>query len=471
MPNITTSKEKTIIADGLSPKGRGLATDAKIEVVGALPGEEILIELGPKRKKMRQGYLRQIITESSDRVDPRCVHSPKCGGCALQQMNYNAQLVHKEQIVKKHFSSLIEEHKPDLHPILGMEDPWRYRNKMEFSFSENRAGEKFLGLMLAAERGKVVNLSECHLVSPWFSKTLSLVRSWWEEGDLRAYHHRSDAGHLRTLTLREAKQGQGKMVMLTVSGNAAFALKKERIEQFVECIKESTQDEHLSIFLQVHQIAKGRPSQFFEMLLSGPDHITERLYIDLDGKTHTMDFKISPTSFFQPNTIQAQKLYSLGFQALTGLHKARVLDLYCGGATIGLSAAILAKEVIGIELNPHSVFDAGWNQEVNAIENFSIHRGDVGQVLTKLQLDPAFTLPDIVIVDPPRVGLDERALEHLKKISAKEILYISCNPKTQAVDVEELCNAGYSLKMIQPVDQFPHTIHIENICLLSKDVP
>ena len=225
----------------------------------------------------------------------------------------------------------------------------------------------------------------------------------------------------------------------------------------------TTSDEHLSIFLQVHQIAKGRPSQFFEMLLAGPDHITERLDIQLDGKIHSMQFKISPTSFFQPNTFQAEKLYSTGLQALSGLRDALVFDLYCGGATIGLSAAKLAKEVIGIERNPHSVFDAEWNKEVNAIENFSILRGDVGEVLSTLKQKP-----DVIIVDPPRAGLDEKALQHIEKASSKEILYISCNPKTQVANVAALCKSGYRLKLVQPVDQFPHTIHIENIAVLEK---
>jgi len=272
---------------------------------------------------------------------------------------------------------------------------------------------------------------------------------------------------LRTLTLREAKQGEGKMAMLTVSGNPDFALKREEMNQFIEAVKGATPEGSLSVFIQIQQIAKGRPTQFFEMLVDGPDHITERLSIALNGEIHTLDFKISPTSFFQPNTLQAQKLYSAGLGMLT-LEGARVFDLYCGGATLGLAAAKVAKEVVGIERNPHSVFDAGWNQEVNEIDNFSIERGDVGEKLKEWEADPDFVPPDVVIVDPPRMGLDQTALTCLKKWGAPEILYISCNPKTQAENVLELIEAGYVLKKIQPVDQFPHTYHIENICLLTK---
>jgi 23S rRNA (uracil1939-C5)-methyltransferase len=367
------------------------------------------------------------------------------------------------EVVKGEFAPLIIAHQPDVRPILGAEDPFRYRNKMEFSFSENKAGEKFLGLMLAGARGRVLALKECHLVSDWFTEILTAVTKWWEKAALSAYHHNSDTGHLRTLTLREAKKGKGRMVMLTVSGNPTFALKKSQIQSFVSAIKEVFEDEHLSIFLQIHQIAKGRPTQFFEMPLSGPDHITEKLEVSLRRGTYQFDCKISPTSFFQPNTLQAERLYSEGLKMLS-LEGARVLDLYCGSGLLGLAAAKEAKEVVGIELNHHAVFDAGWNKEVNGVENFSIHRGDVGQVLE----EKAFFSPDCVIVDPPRMGLDDKALSHVLKLSPKELLYISCNPKTQAQNAEVLAAAGYRLEILQPVDQFPHTPHIENIALFKK---
>lgn len=449
--------------DALSPKGRALNSEKNIEVIGALPGEEVLIQLGGKRKKKRQGYLRQILTPSNERVPLKCSHAPDCGGCAFQQWDYPFQLKHKMEVVKKEFHPLIEENAPDVRPIIACDDPWHYRNKMEFSFSQNKAGEKFLGLMLAGSRGRVFALKECFLVSEWFAKVVEAVSAWWEESGLSAYHHNSDTGHLRTLTVREAKQGKGKMVMLTVSGNPSFALKKAQMTSLLEALQKVTSDEHFSIFLQIQQIAKGRPTQFFEMPLSGPDHITERLHILLGEETHTFDCKISPTSFFQPNTLQAEKLYSAGLNMLQ-LEGALVFDLYCGSGLLGLAAAKRAKEVIGIELNHHAVFDAGWNKEVNQVENFTIYQGDVGQVLEEKKLEK----PDCIIVDPPRVGLDDKAMAHILKLLPKEILYISCNPKTQAINALTLAQAGYQLKVLQPVDQFPHTPHIENIALFKR---
>lgn len=446
----TSSKQRLYKIRELSKKGRGLA-NGKVEIAGTLPGEEVLAEPGGRKK----AFLRELVTQSPDRIKPPCRHCPDCGGCAIQQMDYEAQLKLKQQRV----IDLFEE---PVRPIIGCADPFRYRNKMEFSFSENRAGERFLGLMLAGSRGRVLDLQECHLVSPWFTETLEQVRHFWKESSLSAYHHSSDRGHLRTLTLREAISGKGKMAMLTVSGNPEFAIPKDELNRFVEAVKVAYPSEDLSVFLQVQQLAKGRPTQFFEMLLAGPDHITETLEVTVKGQCRSFDFKISPTSFFQPNTKQAEVLYSEALSMVEGLNGARLFDLYCGGATLGLSAAPFAKEVIGVELNPHSVFDAGWNQEVNHIENFKAIRGDVGEVLAGFE-----EAPDVVIVDPPRAGLNDQALKHLIRFLPKEILYISCNPATQAANVDFLKEAGYQVTAIQPVDQFPHTVHIENIVHLK----
>lgn len=250
------------------------------------------------------------------------------------------------------------------------------------------------------------------------------------------------------------------MVMLSVSGNPEFALQKEQIKDFVSSLKK----EHVSLFLQVHQIAKGRPTQFFEMHLSGPDHITERLTVELDGQVHHLKYKISPTSFFQPNTLQAEKLYGAALEMIPNLKEKRVLDLYCGCMAIGLIASKVAKEVVGIELNPYAVFDAEWNIEANQAKNVKIWKGDVAQILQTKD----YTAFDLVIVDPPRSGLGDKAISEILNISPKEILYISCNPKTQAENLSPFLGIGYELVKIQPLDPFPHTMHIENICYLIR---
>lgn len=451
----------------LSPKGRGLCQEGKIEVIGALPGEVIYADLGRKRKKKCLGFLRKIHTSSSERVSPQCSHVPECGGCSIQQMNYAAQLTFKQEKILKIFAPHCLQ-STKIYPILGAENPWQYRNKMEFSFSQNAARQKFLGLIRAGSKGQVLNLEECFLVPLWFMQTLNNVRHWWESAPVAAYNFRNDEGHLRTLTLRQAKKG--KMAILTVSGNSRFALKKQYIKNFIKAVQATVskeEEQSLSIFLQIQQIAKGKPTQFFEMLLSGPDHITEELQIG-EENPFFLHCKISPSSFFQPNIRQAEKLYSTAMKLLAPAFEKCIYDLYCGGGILGLCAAKVAQEVIGIEMNPHAVFDAKWNRETNHITNFSIHQGDVGEVLAKLKKENRLKKPDTVILDPPRSGLSSQALEEIKALCPKEILYISCNPLTQAANIEQLLKNDYILHTIQPLDQFPHTVHIENICLLKR---
>jgi 23S rRNA (uracil1939-C5)-methyltransferase len=244
------------------------------------------------------------------------------------------------------------------------------------------------------------------------------------------------------------------MAMLTVSGNPQFAITQTQLKSFVEAIDDAS----ISIFLQIHQAIKGQPTQFFEMHLAGSAHILEEINLD----RRKFQFNISPTSFFQPNTEQAEKLFqtALSFPKLTP--DSIVYDLYCGTATLGILCAPRVKQVIGIELNPHAIFDGKMNAELNNVSNIELYAGDVAHVLSTQPLPP----PDLVILDPPRAGLDAKALEILRRLNPPQILYISCNPKTQAQNLLELL--GYEVAVIQPVDQFPHTPHIENIIMLLK---
>lgn len=338
---------------------------------------------------------------------------------------------------------------------------FEYRNKMEFTFSENRAGQKFLGLMIAQAEPYVFNLAECHLTSSWFARVVASVRAWWEASTLQAYFPPADRGALRYLTLREGVRTDQKMVILNVSGNPEYALARAELDQFCAAIQKELGEE-TSIFLRIHQTKKGRPTQFFEMHLKGPDHIMEELHLE-NGK---LTFKISPSSFFQPNTLAAEILYNT---ALSMIPKAGlVYDLYCGTAALGMGVASKARQVIGIELSPEAVIDAEENIKRNQIQNMTVFQGDVGKTITALMGESSFQRPDLAIVDPPRAGLDPLALSHLKTLSPSKIVYISCNPLTQAENVEELFKAGYELKRLQPIDQFPHTYHIENIALLEK---
>lgn len=374
-----------------------------------------------------------------------CPHVHECGGCRFQQTDYSLQLEQKQAVVAEAF-------KPHpVNPIIPCLDPWRYRNKMEFSFSQNKAGDRFLGLILKGSRGKVFNLNECLIASPWFAKTVASIREWWTKIDLRAYHFHKGEGSLRTLILREGKRTGDKMAMLTVSGDPRYALKRAEIDAFIAAIG----DPSISLFLRIQQCIKGSPTQFYEMHLQGPAHIREELVIG--GRR--LSFLVSPTSFFQPNTLQAEVLYATALSLIEP--QGHVFDLYAGTATIGMIMAQKAEKVTAVELNPHAVFDAKANAELNSISNLEIICGDVGKVLNDIN-----TKPDLVVVDPPRAGLDAAALQHLERLQPRQVLYVSCNPATQAVNIAAL--PDYRIVHIQPVDQFPHTPHIENIVLLER---
>lgn len=462
----------------LDTKGNGIGSYSvenkphpyKIIVHASAPGDEVSVKLIAGKRSDYIGEIQSVVKPGPARVETKCRHVPYCGGCSLQQIDYQEQSKWKHEYILQLFKEEIEEHKPHVDPLLPCENPWHYRNKMEFSFSQTKEGQRFLGLIMSGSRGRVFNLEECFLCPTWYPSILKATHSFWEESGLSAYHMMKDTGSLRTLTLRQGIKTQDRMVILTVSGNVEYKLKAEHLALFKAKLKQSMDEkewERTSVFLQIHQIQKGSPSQFYEMLLHGADHIKEKLSIQLNGQEKGFTFKISPTSFFQPNTRQAEKLYQRALEILGPVDKA--FDLYCGTGTLSLLLGAISKEVIAVELNPYAVYDAEVNKEYNNISNVRFIKGDVGQVLESLSQDPSFAFPDAAIVDPPRAGLDTKAIAYLVQLKPKKILYISCNPKTQAVNVKELAKAGYKVKCIQPVDQFPHTMHLENIVLLCHE--
>ena len=444
--------------NSLSSRGYGVAacarTGQEIEVAHTLPQERVRAEMRTKQRGTRKARLLEIIQPSKHRVHTPCEHAQICGGCSWQHMDYAAQLKEKMDRVTLAFGkdSIVQ-------PILAASHIFRYRNKMEFTFSKNRAGTHYLGLMIAQAEPYVYNTQECHLCHPWFSAILHAIRAWWEKSGLTAYHPIKDEGTLRYLTLRDAMNSQKRMVILNVSGRAEFAPPRLVLDAFVEAVQMAAGFD-TSIFLRIHQTKKGRPTQFFEMHLAGPDHILEELHL----QRGTLSCKISPSSFFQPNTKQAERLYDTALHLLAPFQPTLIYDLYCGTGTLSMAASQIASRVIGIELSPEAVLDAKENLTRNGISNCTILQGDVGATLATLTKEK----PDAVILDPPKAGLDPLALHHLRTLRPKIILYISCNPLTQADNVRELIQEGYKIQTLQPLDQFPHTYHIENIALLVR---
>ncbi|WP_168210602.1 23S rRNA (uracil(1939)-C(5))-methyltransferase RlmD [Persicimonas caeni] len=482
--------------DGLSLKGLGTAAfpcvvgpqeeskDYTMQVRKAVPGDRVRVSVERRKKRTITARIDEILEPSPMRIEPRCKHFGRrevrgegCGGCTLQLMSYRHQLANKERIIK----GLMQGRGVDpghVMPIIGQDEPWYYRNKMEFSFGDTADREFALGLYPKGYRYEVLNLDECYLQSEFVSEFLPKVRQWAIERGLAPYQGNKDEGFLRTLTIREGKRTGERMIELTTTHDeTALCDGKEMaaadIAQmfcgFVVFACEQMGESVSSLYWTQHRAVRGEPTRFIEHHLYGSPVLVEQMHLPDD---QVLSFEIHPRAFFQPNTLQAEVLYAQVLEK-TGLRdaergKARVLDLYCGTGTIGLCMAPYAKHVVGIELQPDAVDNARQNAGQNGIDNVTFFAGDVGDVLSQDDFKKAAGAVDIVVVDPPRAGLLPEAREQLKQIDAPRLVYVSCNPKALARDLAELCEFGYTIETIQPVDMFPHTYHVENVALLEK---
>jgi len=467
MPRKKSEKTVQVSIKELSKDGNGVGvweeSPTPVEVPFTCPGDVVLAKIRNKRSGKYHGQLLEVLQPSKERIQPRCIHFGYCGGCRWQHFSYERQLQLKQLFLQNILAPLLTAG-VTLLPIMPCESPWAYRNKMEFSFSSDKKGNRFLGLMLEGSRGKVFNLTECHLVNPWMAEALKAVREWWADNGLTAYHPPTNQGSLRTLTLREGLSSGDRLAMLTVSGNPDFALSKPQLEAFTAYLRASVEpiDPQLnfSVFLRIQQILKGKPTEFYEMKLYGAEGLRETL--------NGLYFMVSPSSFFQPNSKQAEKIYQAALEMANVRGEEVVYDLYCGTGTLGISFAKHVKQVIGVEISEESALDARTNASINGLKNVTIFGGSCAAVLHKIREEKNLPKPDIVLLDPPRAGLDEKALEELLMLDGHTLIYISCNPISQARDLKALLEKGYRLIKIQPVDQFPQTIHLETVALLKK---
>lgn len=477
------NKQKKIVEahiHSFSSKGNGVGTFVKpdgsqgnVEVPFSIPEDHLKALLIKKRGGVYSGLLEEMQQPSPQRITPRCTHFGTCGGCRWQQIPYEQQLQVKESYVRHCLAPYLNSN-VEFKSILAPASPWAYRNKMEFSFSSDKAKNYYLGLHKESGRGRVFNLTECHLVNPWMADAVEAVDEWWKEHGLEAYNPHKNTGSLRTLTTREGMRTKDRMIILTVSGNPEYALKQHQLTSLVAFLRAAIEpedsDAHLCIFLRIQQTAKGMTTQFYEMLLHGQDHIREILYITFnDGDIPLpLQFKISPTAFFQPNTLQAERLYSAALSHLNLKPTDCLYDLYCGTGTFGICAAKKVGQVVGIEIVPEATLDAVENATANGLANITFLTGSVPKVLEDIKKERKLPLPSIVTVDPPRAGLDPEAIKQVLDLQPEKILYISCNPATQGQNLAELTAQGYECEIVQPVDQFPQTPHIENIVILRK---
>ena len=417
-----------------------------------LPGETVLAEITRSRPKYFQAVVREITSRSSSRVDTVCSHFDICGGCAWQDLDYAAQLELKHRHVVECLARIGGVETPEVAPVLPAENTFGYRNKMEFSFHALEDGGFNLGLHQRGRFDDIFDLKACYLQSEVANKIVHSVRAFVAEHQVPVYNVHDHTGYMRFLAIRETSITKQVMVNLVTNMGpfpSVDRLVAGLVEEFPEVVTIVHGQNGKKANVAVAEV---------ETVLHGPGFIEEELL----GRR----FKIKANSFFQTNSIQAEKLYETAFSLLQAQPEDRILDLYCGTGTIGLCLASGVKEVVGVELVPDAVQMAAENAAANSVDNISFFEGHVKEFLR--QLPPEKGQFDAVIVDPPRAGLNPKALKRVLALDVPRLLYISCNPATFARDARSIREAGYQISEIHPVDMFPHTRHIELAALFSR---
>lgn len=464
------SQEIAVLIEGLSPKGRGVGSfkGAPVHVAHCLPGDRVRVRIGRKRKRIYEGTLLELLEESPDRVSPRCGHFGLCGGCSFQNLQYQKQLEYKGGKVQKAFQKEGLDISDKILKPLPSPQPFEYRNKMEFSFGERwllpeeiAREEKIdrafgLGLHIPGRYDRVLDIRECHLVFPLFVQILKHLREDFKERDLSIYNTRDHQGYLRFLMIRQGIKTDQWMVNL-VTAEDRPELMGEVAEGLQRAFPEITVFVN-NITASMAQVSCGEEEKVYQ----GPGYITEKM--------GSLEFQISSNSFFQTNTLQAEKMYETVVQ--WGAFKADevVYDFYCGTGTLSLFVASQVKEVVGIELIESAILDARKNAELNSITNCSFLVGDLKDLIVDKSWQEKVGLPDGVIIDPPRPGMNPKVVEALTELSPRVILYVSCNSATQARDLSLFLakRPDYTLEKVLPIDMFPHTPHGESLAKVVR---
>ena len=438
---------------------------------GSYPGDKVNVELHRIKKSYAEGKVVNILKASEKRVKPRCNFFGVCGGCKQQDLDYNAQLKYKQEQVMDIFERLGGLKDFEVQPILPSEKIFFYRNKMEFSFAEKRwlypeEIEKFdeikdqnfaVGLHIPRMFDKVLDIDECFLQSEESNRILNFTRAFFKSRNETIYSTKTHSGYLRHLVIKQAHKTDDLMVNLVTSAENE-ELMTEFTERLIAEVPEITTVVN-NINEKKAQVAIGD----YEHVYHGDGVIFDKI-----GK---FVFRISPNSFFQTNTLQAANLYqtALDFADFNGSEV--VYDLYSGAGTISIFVSKFVKDVYGFESVEPAVEDAKTNIELNKIVNVHPLLANLDKSFLQILTDKNIPVPDVVIADPPRSGMNPKTVNDLIKLLPKKIVYVSCNPATQARDIKLLVEEGnYTLSKIKPVDMFPHTYHIENVALLVHKV-
>ena len=468
MMNKSEKYEIEITDLGNNGEGIGRIDGMAVFVPEALPGDRIMAEIVETKKSFARGRLTEILSPSPFRGEPPCVYADRCGGCGLQAMTYEGQLALKKKWVVDRLERIGGVDNPKVMDVIGMEEPWRYRNKVRYTVSRTSGSEKKLrGCNLGFNRKMshdIINCESCMLQTEAADRIAQAVRAYVKAMKVPIYDEKTGTGVLRNVVVKTAF-GTGEIMVILVATERripAVEMLIDEIEKALDrlAVERNQEDDRLyleSLILNVKKEKKGPVMSHNNITLAGKPTIKDRLM--------GLDFEISPLSFYQVNPVQTEKLYKKvsEYAALAGTET--VFDLYCGVGTIGLTLADKAKRVIGIESVKASIIDANRNATINGIVNAEYIHGKAEEELPKL-LDQGVQA-DLVILDPPRAGCDPTLLAAVAAAEPSRIVYVSCDPATLARDIKILTQQGYRFVEAQPVDMFPHTAHVETCVLLS----
>ncbi|MEZ4909822.1 MAG: 23S rRNA (uracil(1939)-C(5))-methyltransferase RlmD [Saprospiraceae bacterium] len=452
---------------GIADKGKAVGKTPEGQVIfveGAVPGDVVDVLILRKKKNYSEAVTTNMVTLSPFRVTPDCEHFGTCGGCKWQNLDYQEQLLHKEKTVVDAVQRLAKLPAEIVKPIVGCDTVFRYRNKLEYSFSTKRwltseeialseekiAGIGALGFHKAGYFDKVVDIKTCHLQESLTNSIRNFIRDFAYSHGLSYYDVKAHIGFLRNIIIRNTKSGDWMVILVVGSEN----------EKDLHPLLDAIQYQFPEIKSLYYVINPKHNDTIFDLehhLWYGEPYILETL--------GNVRYKIGSKSFFQTNPLQAETLFNIAVKYAECTPNDIVYDLYTGLGSIALYIAADVHKVIGIEEVPEAIDDAKENALLNDIQNVKFFAGDVKDLLTD-DFIKLHKKPDIIITDPPRAGMHESVVETLLKVEARRIVYISCNPSTQARDLA-LLSQKYTVDDITPVDMFPHTHHIESVAKLT----
>ncbi|MGB0522936.1 MAG: 23S rRNA (uracil(1939)-C(5))-methyltransferase RlmD [Flammeovirgaceae bacterium] len=457
---------ENVTIEDIASEGKSLArvNDMVVFVKGAVPGDVVDLRVTKKRKSYLEAIPTQFHAYGDGREEPICQHFGLCGGCKWQQLNYQKQLFYKQKQVVDALTRIAKVPLPACSPIIASEKTEFYRNKLEFTFTAKRwlteeeiGGDADLerrgvGFHIPGKFDKVLDLEACYLQSELSNAIRDALREYGRTHHLEFFNLMEKEGFLRNVVIRTANTGEVMVILIVGQNN------KSLISEVLTFLQEKFPE-----ITSLQYIVNTKLNDSYADLnfhhFAGKPYITETM--------EDLQFRVGPKSFYQTNSEQAYQLYKVArdFAKLTGAEV--VYDLYTGIGTIAQFVAKKAKEVIGIEYIDAAIEDAKANAALNQLKNTRFYAGDMRKVLDD-DFASKHPAPDVVITDPPRAGMHEDVIKMLLKLNAPRIVYVSCNPATQARDIQLLA-PKYQVKAIQPVDMFPHTHHVENVVLLEQN--